>query len=444
MRQIVSNYIGDLHRIFNQTKTTDIGGKGLALTDSLVKAAEMVMSANSLGKKMIFIGNGGSAAVASHKALDYWFTGKIRGINFSDHANLTCVSNDFGYQNVFTKQIEMFADQGDILFAISSSGNSENIISAVEAARQRGCLIFTFSGFKETNRLRGLGDLNFYTPIQHFNKVESLHLLLCDCILEIIVEQRNKFLVNNEHIKEDNPSNQPNFSVSVDLNLDKYFLKNNCQQGSDKNILVVLDRDNTLIYDDEGYFGRNDYWKEKVRLYDGAVEMVKTLNDFAQVVVATNQVGVARGFYGPERVKEINQFIDEVLRNQGAEVQGWYFSPYVERSWAEKNNLDLNSPWVLGSFPETRKPNIGMLKLAATDAGKDLSSYEKIFVIGNTLDDLNTALNAGGIGLFIKNRRNNHLTDKVKVLESNNPGRIFSADNLLSAAEIIKSKSLIS
>lgn len=410
MHHIVPNYIEDLHRFFNQTKVTDIERKKLNLTDALIKAAEKVMEANSLGKKMIFIGNGGSAAVASHKALDYWFTGKIRGIAFSDCVNLTCVSNDFGYQNVFVKQIEMFADKGDILFAISSSGNSENIVSAVEAARHRGCQIFTFSGFKETNRLRGLGDLNFYSPCQHFNKVESLHLLLCDCILEIIVEYRNKFLVNNEH---PNP----------------------------KNILVALDRDGTLIYDDEGYFGKSDNWQDQIRFYDGAVEMIKTLNSFARVIVSTNQIGVARGFYGPERVKEINQFIDAFLKEQGAEVDGWYFSPYVERSWAEKNGLDLNTPWVRDTFPETRKPEIGMLKLAAADFGKDLSFYKKIFVIGNSLDDLNMALNAGGIGVFFENEKNNHLIDQVKSLELANPGRIFCVDNLISAAEIIKSKS---
>lgn len=202
MRNIVPNYIDDLHRFFNQTKVIDIEKKELNLVDALIKSAEMVTKASSLGNKIIFIGNGGSAAVASHKALDYWFTGKIKGISFSDHVNLTCISNDFGYQNIFAKQIEMFADKGDILFAISSSGNSENIILAVEAARQRGCSVFTFSGFKETNRLYGLGDLNFYTPVEHFNKVESLHLLLCDCILEIIMQHRNKFLVDNEHIEE--------------------------------------------------------------------------------------------------------------------------------------------------------------------------------------------------------------------------------------------------
>ncbi|HDQ23154.1 MAG TPA: SIS domain-containing protein [Candidatus Uhrbacteria bacterium] len=188
MKNIVSNYINDLRRFFNQTKVTDSKGNKLNLSDALIKSAEMVMKANSLGKKIIFIGNGGSAAVASHKALDYWFTGKIRGMAFSDHVNLTCVSNDFGYKNIFVKQIEMFADNGDILFAISSSGNSENIILAVEEARNCGCQVLTFSGFKESNRLIGLGDLNFYTPVSHFNKVESIHLLLCDCILEIILE----------------------------------------------------------------------------------------------------------------------------------------------------------------------------------------------------------------------------------------------------------------
>jgi D-sedoheptulose 7-phosphate isomerase len=197
MDNIVSNYINDLHKFFEKTQTTNIEGRNFVLPEALKIAAEMAMKANSMGKKIIFIGNGGSAAVASHKALDYWFTAKVRGMSFSDHANLTCVSNDFGYENVFVKQIEMFADKGDILFAISSSGNSENILKAVKTAKKKGCSVFTFSGFKEDNRLRFLGDMNFYIPVQHYNKVESLHLLLCDCILEIIVEHQ-KTLIDNK------------------------------------------------------------------------------------------------------------------------------------------------------------------------------------------------------------------------------------------------------
>ena len=189
----------------------------------------------------------------------------------------------------------------------------------------------------------------------------------------------------------------------------RQIVSNNNRLPSTKNILVMLDRDGTVIYDDEGYFGKNDNWRDQIRFYEGASQMIKTLNSFARVVVGTNQIGVARGFYGPERVKEVNQFIDALLKEQGAKIDGWYFSPYVERSWAEKNGLDLNTPWVLDSFPETRKPQIGMLRLAAADFKRDLSFYKKIFVIGDKLDDLNTALNAGGIGVFFENGKNNHL-----------------------------------
>jgi D-sedoheptulose 7-phosphate isomerase len=187
MYNIVKNYIDDLYYNFINTKATNLKGKEIEFNNALIKSAEIITKANASGKKVIFIGNGGSAATASHKALDYWFTGKVKGVAFSDHANLTAVSNDFGYQNVFVNQIERFANKGDILFAISSSGNSENIILAVRKARNLGCKVLTFSGFKRTNHLRKLGDLNFYTSSSHYNQIESIDLLLCDCILEIIL-----------------------------------------------------------------------------------------------------------------------------------------------------------------------------------------------------------------------------------------------------------------
>ena len=192
MEKIVKNYIDKLYSNFIKTEVTDFKRKKLFLDKALNKCAEIIIQADAKGKKVMFIGNGGSAAVASHKALDFWFTGKIRGLAFSDHANLTAVSNDFGYENVFVSQIERFADKGDVLCAISSSGNSENIVLAAKKAKNIGCKVFTFSGFEKTNRLRELGDLNFYTPSFHYNQVESIDLLLCDCILEIITEKHGK------------------------------------------------------------------------------------------------------------------------------------------------------------------------------------------------------------------------------------------------------------
>lgn len=194
MKQIINNYIKDIHDLFLSSQATDLDNQPLDFHEAIKRAAEWIISANTKGKKVIFIGNGGSAAVANHKALDFWFTGKIRGLSFSDDALLTCVSNDFGYSHVFARPINMFADAGDILVSISSSGNSENIVLASEEARRRGCQIITLSGFESTNRLRRIGDLNFHVVCKHFNKVESTHLLICDCILELIVLYRNQFV----------------------------------------------------------------------------------------------------------------------------------------------------------------------------------------------------------------------------------------------------------
>ena len=83
---------------------------------------------------------------------DYWKNGGMRAIAFNDAALLTCLSNDCGYENVFGKSVEMFADEGDILVAISSSGKSENILNGVHAARKMGAHVVTLSGFKSDNQ----------------------------------------------------------------------------------------------------------------------------------------------------------------------------------------------------------------------------------------------------------------------------------------------------
>jgi D-sedoheptulose 7-phosphate isomerase len=135
----------------------------------------------------MFVGNGASAAIASHQAVDYWKTGGMRALAFNDPALLTCISNDFGYPQVFEKPIEMFADEGDVLMAVSSSGRSENIVRAARAARQKGCRVITMSGFDRENPLGRLGDLNFYVASKSYGHVEVTHLSLSHCLLDTIV-----------------------------------------------------------------------------------------------------------------------------------------------------------------------------------------------------------------------------------------------------------------
>lgn len=135
-------------------------------------------------QKVILIGNGGSAAIASHQAVDLMRNGGVNAITFNDASLITCLSNDFGYEVMFTKAISLAAETDDLLIAISSSGKSENILNGVYEARKRKCRVVTFSGFQPQNPLRRLGDINFYVPSSKYGTVESAHLILIHSIVD--------------------------------------------------------------------------------------------------------------------------------------------------------------------------------------------------------------------------------------------------------------------
>jgi len=93
---------------------------------------------------------------------------------------------------VFEKPVEMFADEGDVLIAISSSGRSSNILAAVDRARQKACAIVTLSGFDSDNPLRRKGDVNFYVPSHSYGFVEISHLVLCHYIADQIMDRNGR------------------------------------------------------------------------------------------------------------------------------------------------------------------------------------------------------------------------------------------------------------
>ncbi|MFQ5656167.1 MAG: SIS domain-containing protein [Candidatus Methylomirabilales bacterium] len=190
MGEKILQYFDQLATLYSSIQVTDIQRRPSSLADGLLTAIDLIATQTSKQRKVMFIGNGGSAAIASHQAVDYWKTGNMRAVAFNDSSLLTCISNDFGYPQVFTKPVEMFADAGDVLVAISSSGRSENILSAVKAARGKGCHVITMSGFSPDSPLRSTGDLNFYVPSESYGHVEIMHLALCHCILDTIVSRR--------------------------------------------------------------------------------------------------------------------------------------------------------------------------------------------------------------------------------------------------------------
>jgi len=193
MRHLAKDYFETLNNLQSSIVVIDNNGSPIEIFEAIEQVAKLaVAQAENDKKKIMFIGNGASAAISSHMATDYWKNGGLRAVAFNDSSLLTCISNDYGYIHVFEKPIEMFADEGDILFAISSSGKSENILRGVAAARNRNCKVVTFSGFAEDNPLRGMGDYNFYVPSGGYGPVEILHLAICHCIIDVILISRKK------------------------------------------------------------------------------------------------------------------------------------------------------------------------------------------------------------------------------------------------------------
>ncbi|MEW6087940.1 MAG: SIS domain-containing protein [bacterium] len=181
--------LGDL---FLSIEVTDREQKVINFVNAVSSVSKTILKRAKQGNKIIIIGNGGSASIASHMATDFLKNIKIPALAFTDASLLTCLSNDLGYENVFSAPIGILADKGDVLFAISSSGKSKNILNAVSMARKKGCFIAGLSGFSPDNPLREMGDINFYLPSSSYGDVEVTHMAICHAVIDILYKEQEK------------------------------------------------------------------------------------------------------------------------------------------------------------------------------------------------------------------------------------------------------------
>jgi len=189
-RPTAAQYFSTLSNLLQQTTATDRQGTALSLDAAFEQVSAKARETSARGNKIMFIGNGGSAAISSHLAVDYMKNGGLRATALNDAPLLTALGNDYGYETVFARQLEMHANPGDLVIAISSSGRSPNIINAVEAARTRDCGVITYSGFGDDNPLRRSGDVNFYVRSGQYGFVEVAHLALCHASFDIAMGWR--------------------------------------------------------------------------------------------------------------------------------------------------------------------------------------------------------------------------------------------------------------
>ncbi len=158
--------------------------------------AEGIAKAFRNGNKVLIAGNGGSACDAMHFSQE--FTGKFRKdrkalpvISFTDPAHITCVGNDYGFDTIFSRDVEAFGVCGDVFIAITTSGNSENIIKAIKAAKEKGVTVVALLG-RNGGKLKGTADYELIVAGDTADKIQEVHMT----ILHIIIESVESILFN--------------------------------------------------------------------------------------------------------------------------------------------------------------------------------------------------------------------------------------------------------
>ena len=164
--------------------------KIFSLTEQIQKAASLLTQSLAQGRKILICGNGGSAADAQHFAAE--LTGRYKrerkglaGIALSvDTSALTAIGNDYGFEFVFSRQVEALAQKGDVFFGISTSGNSANVLQAAKVARNIGCSIIGLSG-RDGGKLNEICDINLIMPDNDTPRIQELHILVIHILCDI-------------------------------------------------------------------------------------------------------------------------------------------------------------------------------------------------------------------------------------------------------------------
>lgn len=152
------------------------------------KIAEELAEAFTNGNKVLICGNGGSNCDALHFAEE--FTGRFRkerralpAIAISDSSHITCVGNDYGFDYIFSKGVEAYGKEGDMFIGISTSGNSGNVIKAVEKAKELGMKTVALLG-KDGGKLKGMCDYEFIIPGKTSDRIQEIHMMILHIIIE--------------------------------------------------------------------------------------------------------------------------------------------------------------------------------------------------------------------------------------------------------------------
>ncbi len=186
-----NEYVAEISKQLSALSIRNGKGESLPADKGFDEWLKLTWEVKQNHKIVYLIGNGASAAMASHFGADLAKNGHLHTQVLTDPSMITAISNDIHYDQVYVFPLSMWAREGDMLVAISSSGGSPNILKAVEEAKKHKMIIVTVSGMKENNPLRSAGTLNFYVPAGTYGYVESTHSVILHHWMDL-VESRQK------------------------------------------------------------------------------------------------------------------------------------------------------------------------------------------------------------------------------------------------------------
>ena len=172
-------------------KFSKVSRINIDILTKIIKLYKLILKIKKKNKKIIIVGNGGSAAIASHFSVDMTKNGGVRCINFNESDLLTCFANDYGYENWVKQALKFYSDNGDLVILISASGNSKNMVNAAKYIKKKNNNLITFTGFDGKNLLSKYGDISFNVASKEFNFIENTHQYWLLTIVDIFYKIKN-------------------------------------------------------------------------------------------------------------------------------------------------------------------------------------------------------------------------------------------------------------
>lgn len=158
-----------------------------SLNESLISIKNEILRINKNGGRLFFFGNGASASLSSHAALDFSKQANIESLAMNDHNIITALSNDYGYSSWVEKSIQYYAKSNDLIFFISVSGESENLINGMNYAKKIGMKTVSFTGCDTNNYLKSNSDKSLWVDCYAYNIVESIHTIYITALIDLII-----------------------------------------------------------------------------------------------------------------------------------------------------------------------------------------------------------------------------------------------------------------